>query len=104
MAALAQPVGASHYPPAWSPHAQPPGLCPIFPAATRPFPVVTPAPHTPIPRRCLPRWHLPPAALSAQGGYQGVGHVVMQTIQKEGPLAFWSGFSANFLRLGSWNM
>ncbi|EFN59406.1 hypothetical protein CHLNCDRAFT_48478 [Chlorella variabilis] len=43
-------------------------------------------------------------ALSATGGYQGVGHVVMQTMRNEGLLAFWSGFSANFLRLGSWNI
>jgi hypothetical protein len=33
-----------------------------------------------------------------------VGHVVMQTLRVEGPLAFWSGFGANFLRLGIWNM
>jgi solute carrier family 25 uncoupling protein 8/9 len=43
-------------------------------------------------------------ALSQQGGYKGVGDVVMQTFRKEGPLAFWSGFGANFLRLGSWNI
>lgn len=42
-------------------------------------------------------------ALSAQGDYQGVAHVVMETMRKEGPLAFWSGFTANFARLGTWN-
>ncbi|KAL4430927.1 hypothetical protein ABPG75_006183 [Micractinium tetrahymenae] len=42
--------------------------------------------------------------LSAKGGYQGVGHVVLETMRREGPLAFWSGFGANFARLGSWNI
>ena len=34
------------------------------------------------------------AALSQQGGYKGVGDVVVTTFRREGPLAFWSGFGA----------
>lgn len=30
--------------------------------------------------------------------------MVLQTLRREGPLAFWSGWSANFARLGSWNI
>ncbi|KAI3433585.1 hypothetical protein D9Q98_003396 [Chlorella vulgaris] len=42
--------------------------------------------------------------LSAKGDYRGVGHVVMQTLRLEGPLAFWSGYGANFARLSIWNV
>lgn len=44
------------------------------------------------------------AALSQKGDYRGVGDVVLQTLRREGPLAFWSGISANAGRLCSWNM
>lgn len=36
--------------------------------------------------------------------YTGVGDCVMKTLRNEGPLAFYSGFSANFMRIGSWNI
>ena len=55
-----------------------------------------------------PRLFMPPArpparpAAAANPAYRGVGDAVMQTLRKEGPLAFWAGFSSNFLRLGSW--
>ncbi|GAB4817944.1 hypothetical protein N2152v2_004990 [Parachlorella kessleri] len=42
--------------------------------------------------------------MMANKAYKGVGDAVMQTLKKEGPLAFWSGFGANFARLGCWNV
>jgi len=33
----------------------------------------------------------------------GIGSIVMNMMTKEGPLSFYKGFTANFLRLGSWN-
>lgn len=70
--------------------------------------VLPPALLSPPAWHCLnhphpPHPHTLTAALSQQGGYKGVGDVVLQTMRKEGPLAFWSGISANFMRLGSWN-
>jgi hypothetical protein len=36
---------------------------------------------------------------AANKSYKGVGDAVMRTLKNEGPLAFWSGFTANFARL-----
>ena len=36
--------------------------------------------------------------------YNGVGDCVMKTIRNEGPLAFYNGFVANFMRIGTWNI
>ena len=38
------------------------------------------------------------------GSGQGVGGLISGMIAKEGPLAFYKGFTANFMRLGSWNV
>ena len=35
---------------------------------------------------------------------QSVPSLIAQMITKEGPLAFYKGFTANFMRLGSWNV
>lgn len=36
--------------------------------------------------------------------YTGVLDCVGKTIKNEGPLAFYSGFTANFMRIGTWNI
>lgn len=38
------------------------------------------------------------------GQPSGLFSIIGHMIQKEGPLAFYKGFQANFLRLGSWNV
>lgn len=38
-----------------------------------------------------------------QGQYSGVVDCFTKTLRNEGPLAFYSGFWPNFLRLASWN-
>ena len=38
------------------------------------------------------------------GDGQSVAGLVASMIAKEGPLAFYKGFTANFMRLGSWNV
>ena len=38
------------------------------------------------------------------GSSQSVFGLVGSMIAKEGPLAFYKGFTANFMRLGSWNV
>lgn len=36
--------------------------------------------------------------------YNGVLDCVLKTAKAEGPLAFYNGFTANFMRIGSWNI
>jgi len=36
--------------------------------------------------------------------YTGFLDCVMKTMRNEGPLAFYNGFSANFMRIGTWNI
>lgn len=36
--------------------------------------------------------------------YTGVIDCVSKTMKQEGPLAFYNGFSANFMRIGTWNI
>lgn len=38
------------------------------------------------------------------GSTQSVPGLIGSMIAKEGPLAFYKGFTANFMRLGSWNV
>jgi solute carrier family 25 uncoupling protein 8/9 len=42
--------------------------------------------------------------MSSQGKYSGVVDCVTQTVKNEGPLAFYNGFTANFMRIGTWNI
>ena len=42
--------------------------------------------------------------MSAAVPYKGVIDCVSQTIRKEGPMAFYNGFTANFMRIGTWNI
>uniref|UniRef100_A0A8D1ZXX9 Mitochondrial uncoupling protein 2 n=1 Tax=Sus scrofa TaxID=9823 RepID=A0A8D1ZXX9_PIG len=41
---------------------------------------------------------------SAPGQYSSAGHCALTMLQKEGPRAFYKGFTPSFLRLGSWNV
>lgn len=36
--------------------------------------------------------------------YTGVVDCVTKTLKNEGPLAFYNGFTANFMRIGTWNI
>lgn len=36
--------------------------------------------------------------------YTGIGDCVMQTLKEGGPGAFYKGFSANFMRIGTYNI
>lgn len=36
--------------------------------------------------------------------YNGVVDCVGKTLKNEGPLAFYNGFTANFMRIGTWNI
>ncbi len=38
------------------------------------------------------------------GKYKGTLDCFAQTLKNDGPMAFYKGFSANFARLGSWNV
>ncbi len=41
---------------------------------------------------------------AAPGTYSGVLDAFAKTLRRDGPLAFYNGFSLNFARLGSWNV
>ncbi|GAB4814656.1 hypothetical protein N2152v2_001702 [Parachlorella kessleri] len=41
---------------------------------------------------------------AAPGVYSGVLDAFAKTLKRDGPLAFYNGFSLNFARLGSWNV
>ena len=49
------------------------------------------------------RYHLRFPAGAAPGVYSGVLDCFAKTFKADGPLAFYSGFTSNFARLGSWN-
>ena len=36
--------------------------------------------------------------------YKGVLDCVYKTLRHDGPLAFYNGFTANFMRIGTWNI
>ena len=36
--------------------------------------------------------------------YTGIADCFIKTFKNEGPLAFYNGFTANFMRIGSWNI
>jgi solute carrier family 25 uncoupling protein 8/9 len=36
--------------------------------------------------------------------YDGMFDCVKKTLRNDGPLAFYNGFTANFMRIGSWNI
>ena len=57
------------------------------------------ASHSPPPRR----YHLRFPAGAAPGVYSGVLDCFAKTFKADGPLAFYSGFTSNFARLGAWN-
>jgi solute carrier family 25 uncoupling protein 8/9 len=42
--------------------------------------------------------------MSAAVPYKGVVDCVSKTIKNEGPMAFYNGFTANFMRIGTWNI
>lgn len=42
--------------------------------------------------------------MSAKVPYNGVADCVMKTIRNDGPMAFYAGFTANFMRIGTWNI
>lgn len=42
--------------------------------------------------------------MSQSGQYSGVVDCVSKTLKQEGPLAFYNGFTANFMRIGTWNI
>lgn len=41
---------------------------------------------------------------AAPGTYKGVLDAFVQTLKRDGPLAFYNGFGPNFARLGTWNV
>ena len=42
--------------------------------------------------------------MSKQIHYTGVLDCVGKTLKSDGPLAFYNGFTANFMRIGTWNI
>ncbi len=42
--------------------------------------------------------------MSKKVHYNGLFDCVSQTLRNEGPLAFYNGFTANFMRIGTWNI
>lgn len=38
------------------------------------------------------------------GEFSGVGDLIAKTLKNEGPGAFYNGFTANFMRIGFWNI
>ena len=42
--------------------------------------------------------------MNAAVPYKGIGDCVVQTMRNEGPMAFYNGFTANFMRIGTWNI
>ena len=36
--------------------------------------------------------------------YNGFADCVIKTMKHEGPFAFYNGFTANFMRIGTWNI
>lgn len=42
--------------------------------------------------------------MSGSGNYTGVIDCVTKTVKQEGPMAFYNGFTANFMRIGTWNI
>lgn len=42
--------------------------------------------------------------MSGSGAYTGVVDCVSKTIRNDGPGAFYAGFTANFMRIGTWNI